>query len=239
LNGEKHTELVSTQITLKERLERDPKLPDLYYVISEMQSAGRGRGDHEWVSSSGNLHASILIRKLPFEPPTWAPLWVSVCAHRALLNLGAEESRISLKWPNDLWIDRSFKIAGVICEKKGPEIIVGIGLNLVQSPLVTSGVVPFQENNTLPNPIQVLEAVIKEMTLVDSLDLVIEHYHRYSLFKNGVTISWNSNGKVHEGVVLGLGEYGELLVESDGRKIPLYSEEVTKVIQPAMRGQST
>ena len=239
MNGEKHVELVSTQITLKERLELDSKLPDFYYVISERQFSGRGRGDHEWVSSTGNLHASILLRTLPIEPPTWAPLWVSVCTHRALVKLGADDTRISLKWPNDLWIDGSFKVAGVLCEKKGAEIIAGIGLNLVQSPLVSSGVVPFREDQVAPEAITVLEAIIEEMASLKSLEQLIAHYERHSLFKNGATISWRSNDKVLEGVVLGLGEYGEMLVESEGRKIPLYSEEVSKVIQPATTGQST
>lgn len=237
LNGERHENLISTQITLKERLDANPSLANLYYVLADTQSSGRGRSDRQWVSLAGNLHASILIRHVPLPIPTWVPLWVSICTHRALTRFGALTERIQLKWPNDLWLDERFKVGGVLCEKKGSEIIAGIGLNLRAAPIEDSAVVPFA--SLAASPGQILEALIEELASLTKLEQVQSYYRKHALFQSGQTIAWINQDQKQEGVVVGLGEYGELLVNTRNGQIPLYSEDVRSVSPPKEKDRST
>jgi BirA family biotin operon repressor/biotin-[acetyl-CoA-carboxylase] ligase len=45
-------------------------------------------------------------------------------------------SRVALKWPNDLLIDR-MKFSGILVEGEGPAVVVGIGVNCVHHPAGT------------------------------------------------------------------------------------------------------
>ncbi len=236
MNGERHNILVSTQITIRERLDANPLLADRYFVLAQSQTAGRGRGDRQWASTAGNLHASILIRQTPFTIPTWVPLWVSVCAHRALSRMGVPDHRLQLKWPNDLWLDGSFKVSGVLCEKKGEVIIAGIGMNLVHAPLPDSAVTPF--SGEAPSPESMIKEIIDELAMETGVDAIRSYYDRHCLFRNGEELSWISNGQKKQGRVVGLGEYGELIVETDLGRIPLYSEDVSGVSPPKEKDRS-
>ena len=232
--GETHAELVSTQLLLKERLAVDPDLPNGYFVMADVQSAGRGRSDHSWISIQGNLHVSILIRELPFPEITWIPHWVSVCLFKALIDLGINDSLIQLKWPNDLWVERKRKIAGILCEKKGESVIVGIGLNLVDAS--SDGLnTKFSSTNygfvPLLKPAEVLEKLQNQLSILISVSVIREFYEKYSLFRPGEMIEWceHPSGLMQGGVVIGIGIHGELLIDKGGKTVTLFTEDVRLV----------
>ena len=234
--GEKQLELISTQTTLKERLEENPRLAHGYYVIAESQLQGRGRGDHVWSSVSGNLHASILLRRFPFPLLTWVPLWIAVALHRTLVEFQVNETVIQLKWPNDLWIHGQKKVAGILCEKKGAEIFAGIGLNLIHAPVPESGVVPFP---VVPSPEKVIQKLLEHLSWIRSVSEIRDYYEKHSLFMSGSQVAWSEGEKQLQGTFVGLGEYGEMKVQIGDRVVPLFSEEVSAVTSPVATGQST
>lgn len=101
-------------------------------VVSETQSAGRGRLGRTWLSESGQgLLFSVLARpQLPPEIMVTLPLVAGLAVTLALRELGFHAG---LKWPNDVLIDER-KVCGILCEAqtsaRGIEgIIVGIGIN--------------------------------------------------------------------------------------------------------------
>ena len=51
----------------------------------------------------------------------------------AVAPLLADPSGLSLKWPNDLLVGRA-KVAGILLEREGETVIVGIGVNLAAAP---------------------------------------------------------------------------------------------------------
>jgi biotin-[acetyl-CoA-carboxylase] ligase BirA-like protein len=226
--GEKHKEVSSTQLLLKERLSEDPNLPHGYYVMAETQTSGRGRSDHRWESISGNLHVSILLRDLPFSEINWIPHWISVCVFQGLIELGVEESKLQLKWPNDLWTERSKKIAGILCEKTGDLVIVGIGVNLAAAPLPEAGVVPSCE---ILSPEAVLNRVIFHLNQATSTNIVRTSYEKNALFRKGDEIKWKNEMKNQKmaGTIFDLGLHGELLVMCEGKIISLFTENVCGV----------
>lgn len=95
------------------------------------QSAGRGRLGRLWVSPPGNLYASTLVRLLPHDPaPATLALVASVALDEVLRAYGADTW---IKWPNDLFIGDA-KLTGILLERAGDAVIVGIGVNLAHHP---------------------------------------------------------------------------------------------------------
>jgi BirA family biotin operon repressor/biotin-[acetyl-CoA-carboxylase] ligase len=111
--------------------------PEGTVVVSEVQSAGRGRLGRSWLAEPGQgLLFSFLVRpKLPPEIAVTVTLVAGLAVTMALRELGCEAG---LKWPNDVLIGER-KVCGILCEAQtsaqGIEgIIIGVGIN--------TGVVP-------------------------------------------------------------------------------------------------
>jgi BirA family biotin operon repressor/biotin-[acetyl-CoA-carboxylase] ligase len=115
-------------------------------VISESQTAGRGRDGRVWKSPPGGLYLSAVVRPplpLAMVPPMTLAIGIGVCdAVRACGVAG------SLKWPNDVLVDDR-KLAGVLVEAQSQgnrleAVVIGIGINVSAvglgevSPIATS-----------------------------------------------------------------------------------------------------
>lgn len=109
--------------------------PEGLWLRAERQTAGRGRMGREWEGAVGNLFASTLVRMAPFDPPPpTLALVIAVAAHRALEDfVGAGE--LSIKWPNDIVAGRA-KLCGVLMERTGDAVVIGIGINVTTAPEV-------------------------------------------------------------------------------------------------------
>jgi BirA family biotin operon repressor/biotin-[acetyl-CoA-carboxylase] ligase len=101
-------------------------------LVAEAQTAARGRQGRQWVSPPrAALTFSVLLRPRDV-PPTllgWVPLLAGVAAAAAVRSVGGVET--ALKWPNDVIADGG-KLGGVLAERSGPAIVVGIGINVWQ-----------------------------------------------------------------------------------------------------------
>lgn len=95
------------------------------------QTAGRGRLGRSWASPPGNLYASTLVRLRPHDPnPAGLALVAAVALDEVLRGRGANSW---IKWPNDLLIGEA-KLAGILLERGGDAVVVGIGVNLAHCP---------------------------------------------------------------------------------------------------------
>jgi BirA family biotin operon repressor/biotin-[acetyl-CoA-carboxylase] ligase len=113
--------------------------PGPLWLTARSQSAGRGRRGRTWVSEPGNLYASLLLTD-PSPPDRAAELsFVAALAlHDAIAGgIPGLATRLMLKWPNDLLIDRN-KCAGILIEGEGSAVVIGIGVNCVHHPAATS-----------------------------------------------------------------------------------------------------
>lgn len=104
--------------------------PEGTAVIAGEQQAGRGRMGRSWLSPSGGLATSIILRP-PLARAYLLPAVSSLAVFRTLANLGI---KAGIKWPNDVLIDGK-KVCGILIENGlkagGLEYsILGIGINV-------------------------------------------------------------------------------------------------------------
>ena len=97
-------------------------------VLARRQSAGRGRLERRFFSPEGGLYLSVILR--PDIPPEDLSLMTPMAATavwRAVEKLTG--ICLGIKWVNDLYLGDK-KVCGILCERAGDAVIVGIGLNL-------------------------------------------------------------------------------------------------------------
>lgn len=104
-----------------------------FVISARRQSAGRGRRGRTWESPAG---ASLLCSfglVMPEGPASIGPIFALALAalETAANYLPANDSRLRVKWPNDVWADGK-KLAGLLGEARCGKLALGIGLNLMQ-----------------------------------------------------------------------------------------------------------
>ncbi|MCI4589221.1 biotin--[acetyl-CoA-carboxylase] ligase [Sphingobium sp. BYY-5] len=106
--------------------------PEGTWLRAGRQTGGRGRMGRVWESPTGNLYCSTLVRIGPNDPlPHTLALVTANAVHALVAPLCAGQARI--KWPNDLLVDGA-KIAGILLERVGDAIVIGIGINVAGHP---------------------------------------------------------------------------------------------------------
>lgn len=141
----------STNSDLLAALEAEPdEWPHMSALVTDHQTAGRGRVGREWLTPKGAaLTVSYVLRpKLPRERWGIVPLVVGLAAVKTMRSVGIDAS---LKWPNDVVVDCAAenaggagggdiagwgslrKIAGILCEVYDDAVVAGIGVNVSQS----------------------------------------------------------------------------------------------------------
>jgi BirA family biotin operon repressor/biotin-[acetyl-CoA-carboxylase] ligase len=105
------------------------------WLRAERQTLGRGRQGRSWVSPPGNLYASTLVRIRPSDPPAATLALVAAIALEETVSAYAPGMAL-LKWPNDLLIDGA-KVSGILLERAGEAVVIGIGVNLAHHPTDT------------------------------------------------------------------------------------------------------
>jgi BirA family biotin operon repressor/biotin-[acetyl-CoA-carboxylase] ligase len=107
------------------------------WIVTQRQTAGRGRRGRTWETSHGNLAASFL-RVTNIAPARSATLsLVAGLATAEAVRACAPGLSLSLKWPNDVLVDHA-KLAGILLESEavpqGLTTVTGIGINVLSAP---------------------------------------------------------------------------------------------------------
>lgn len=112
--------------------------PEGTVYVADEQTAGRGRGSHQWHSAPGEgLYVSVLVRS-PF--PIARALWISLGTGLAASHAIARTTGLSpdIRWPNDLLLNTlhgSRKVGGILVESsvEGEQLryaVIGVGINV-------------------------------------------------------------------------------------------------------------
>ncbi len=208
--------------------------PSGYWVSADRQTRGRGRSGHEWSSESGNLHLSLVVRPKDFdaEPArlmTWIPLAAAEGVARAVESINGR-LRVFLKWPNDLYVQQGdgwAKLGGLLCEGNSDFIVIGIGVNFKSAPSVPGMPTACVGGEAKQHIDFMAHSVLMalERLYLEGTSPVERAFLLSGVLNPGVEIQWADQ----KGVVMGLGEAGELIVQSskDGSVVPLYAEDVS------------
>jgi BirA family biotin operon repressor/biotin-[acetyl-CoA-carboxylase] ligase len=129
-------EIASTNSALLAWLGMGETIGEGTWLVADRQTAGRGRAGRQWSDGHGNFMGSTLARLRADDPlaPTLS-LVAGVALHRTIGAVTGARPGLQLKWPNDVLVDGA-KLAGILLERHSDAVIVGIGVNLAQAPVV-------------------------------------------------------------------------------------------------------
>ena len=131
----------STSTDLLARLAGGENVPEGHWLVADRQVAGRGRQGRAWFDGGGNFMGSCVVHLRPGDPPAGTlALVAGLALHEVAAPRIAPPPRAELKWPNDLMVGRA-KLAGILLERAGDAVVVGIGVNLSRAPQVEGRVV--------------------------------------------------------------------------------------------------
>jgi BirA family biotin operon repressor/biotin-[acetyl-CoA-carboxylase] ligase len=207
--------------------------PDGLILLTEQQTAGRGRRGAAWFSPTGeSLAFSILLR--PSEPKSLWPrfsLATGLAVAEAIETCGLQAG---IKWPNDVWIGRR-KAAGILVEAGTDFVIIGIGLN-VNSTRFPEEVAEIATSLRLESSrnfsrAEVLAALVRKFA---SRSRQIDHEFgellsavRQRCVLTGNRVSLTTSSGLRTGVIEGIADGGELLLRTEaGLERLLQADEV-------------
>ncbi|MGB7655196.1 MAG: biotin--[acetyl-CoA-carboxylase] ligase [Novosphingobium sp.] len=126
----------STNADLAARLAAGEAVPEGDWLVTDRQSAGRGRQGRAWSDGAGNFMGSTVVHPGAGDPPpATLALLAGIAVQEAVSPLIPPPAMTRLKWPNDLLIGPA-KLCGILLEAVGKAVVVGIGVNLAQAPAV-------------------------------------------------------------------------------------------------------
>jgi len=195
--------------------------------LAHTQTEGRGRNQNKWTSSKGNLFLSTII-KPKSDKSLWHQLSVIVgfSIVQVLVDLGVNSNLIDLKWPNDVLVDNK-KISGVLLESSDNFIIVGIGLNILKTPILETKWGTTKLKDHLKGSINIKNIGLKILNKVfynyyswEKFGFVFfkEDINKkmYNINKN-IIINVNSKSNLLNGVFLGIGDSGGIKVKTNSK----------------------
>jgi BirA family transcriptional regulator, biotin operon repressor / biotin---[acetyl-CoA-carboxylase] ligase len=211
-------------------------------ILTFRQTGGRGHGKNVWESENNkNLTFSLIL--FPRFLDASRQFLVSQVVSLGLADfLKSKTTGVAIKWPNDLLIHNK-KTAGLLIENTifGNLVnasVIGIGMNMNQ--------VNFPDY--LPNATSLSISTGKEYPLEESLnELIAEIFKWYGLLKRNEvgTIRENylknlfrieekslfrSEDRVFEASIMGIDEYGQLLLEEDSGEIKAWKFKSIEMI---------
>jgi BirA family biotin operon repressor/biotin-[acetyl-CoA-carboxylase] ligase len=204
-------------------------------VVSNAQSAGRGRQGRSWVSPPGaGLYVSALLRpRLP------APL-LTIAAGVAVAE-GIQRATgltTDLKWPNDVFVGGK-KLAGLLAEASGTPaaVVLGFGINVMPAaypPDVAARATSLEgELGRLVDRGRLLVACVGRLAAryadlaAGRGDVVVDAWRDRATATFGRRVRGEAGGMPIEGVVEAVDAQGALVVRTVGGPARVTSGEVT------------
>lgn len=216
----------STNAEALRAIERGRPAP--FLVLSERQTAGRGRRGRKWVSPfAENIYYSLVLRiEGGMRQLEGLSLVVGLAVMHALRKQGVPG--VGLKWPNDLLVGQK-KIAGILLELVGDpadvcHVVMGVGINVNMlmanevdqqwtSMRLESGQL-FDRNHLVSELGLMLQAYLKRHQ-VDGFSAIRAEWEQNHLWQ-GRAVSLIAGVNQIDGVVLGIDSQGALRLKVGG-----------------------
>jgi len=221
----KFEKLESTNTLMKELIQKDGSNFQSTVIISKSQTLGRGRRGRTFSSPEGGLYISMTFQEDEFKYPT------ATAAVYTMLALKTLKKSVKIKWLNDLYYNNK-KVCGILAEKVGHIIIIGIGINLTtrieEFPLEIQN----KAGSLFPGKIEKLPALRDKLTkeLIETFyiekpqDLL--SLYRENCFTLNTEVTVNNFKTTYTAKAIGINDNFELLIEKDNIIRPLSTGEI-------------
>lgn len=209
-------------------------------VAADIQTAGRGRLGRSWSSQDGGVYFSFLLRpELAPSDVAAVTLVAGYAVCMVIRRLTGCDAKI--KWPNDVIIGNK-KVCGILTEMEAQTdrvdfVVIGIGVNINQShfdeEVSKKATSLFLENGEKMDRSTFLAEVSKSLDKAMKSYLLSISTEDMQQFKSlcatiGRRVSVERNNTHIEGTAVDIFPTGELIIKTDdGRKLPIYSGEVS------------
>ena len=131
--------LKETDSTNAEAIRRIDTFSKPTWILTELQTSGKGRRGRTWLMPKGNFAATLVLKpQSSLRVAALRSFVASIALRAAFVVHCASSEKFKLKWPNDVLLSGG-KVAGILLESigKGPivdSLLIGIGANLVSAP---------------------------------------------------------------------------------------------------------
>ena len=233
----------STNRWMKELIQLHPSKETQHemVVVCDYQTAGRGCGSNSWEAEPGkNLLMSVLMhpKKVSARTQFIITQIVSVALCRTIETVIGSEHRVTIKWPNDIYVGDK-KICGVLIEnsiagRRIKDCIIGIGLNVNQT----------EFRSDAPNPVSIAQLTGKETDREEVLNTFLEElskqcenrniHHDYlrKMYRRNGMYPFETEGSRFMARVAGVNDDGRLMLEDENGIAHLFRfKEVTFIIK--------
>lgn len=204
-------------------------------VVADEQTAGRGRRGHSWFSPpASGLYVSVVLTPSRAADPRRAATLVTIMAGTALAE-GIDNAtglRVTLKWPNDLFVERR-KLGGILAESASgggipAAITVGYGINVVAAsfpPELRDRATSLEsELGRVVDPVHVLVETLAALAvryddlLAGRFDAILDGWRQRAPAAAGARVRWTTPDGMRTGTTAGIDDHGALLVRTEGNR---------------------
>lgn len=227
-----HDVLLSTQTEARLQLNR---LPVPFVIMAYNQSSGYGKYGRIWESSVGNFSATFAVKlSVSYYDFGKIPMLISIKLCELLSARAEGDVSFRIKWPNDILLNKK-KICGILIEKIDNTFLIGIGINLRQSP--EDGRFAYNATNVL----QETGILIEPDTILNELSRYFDHFHKKVAECNAVQLRQTyktlleglgqqikvvTRKEMFSGVLQDINNDGALIVNVEGVNTLVYSADV-------------
>lgn len=220
-------------------------------LVTDLQTAGRGRAGRPWLTRAGSAMTFSLA--WPVAPSTQSvaglSLAIGVVIAESLKSLGID---VALKWPNDV-LRNGAKLAGILIEmansrkatQKNTWVVIGIGLNLDMPDAVAaqigrdvasaSELVHWEREMILAKLVANLVTALTqfEQQGFGAFTARWNHLHAY---EGRAVVILNDGQIVHEGRAVGIDGGGRFLMDTEQGRIAVAAGDVSLRLQETVKG---
>jgi BirA family biotin operon repressor/biotin-[acetyl-CoA-carboxylase] ligase len=232
----------STNSYLKQ-LAKETFLQEETVVLTNHQLSGRGQMGNKWLSREGQSLTFSMFKafeKLRIEQQFMISMVVSLAIVNALKSLNVP--KLTIKWPNDI-LSANTKIGGILIENvlEGSFVkysIIGIGLNVNETdfpnlPQASSMKLETGKTFQLEEVLDtILKNVFKNLKNISEKDFSeMKQLYENNLFrKERISVFETSEGSQINGIIKGVSDIGELLVETENNPLQKFQLKEVKLI---------
>jgi len=213
-------------------------------IYTDNQVAGRGQIGSKWESQAGkNINMSVILYPdfLPIVDQFKLNQIIALAVYDFLSNYIIPLNRLSIKWPNDIYIGDK-KMGGILIENKLKssliaQSVVGIGLNINQTSFVADLPNPtslFLETGDNNDRVNMIEGICESL---EYRYLQLKSLQKQSLDKEYLQILYgyqvwrnyeiSSSKRIIRGKIVGLSKEGKLQIQTSNKQMEFSMKEIT------------